>query len=452
MKVTREFDLPSLPAAAMRMLRMMSEPEFGISDMTEIIRADPALTAKLLKVANSADSGGSRRVTDLSRAVVMIGMRKVTAIALSFSLANESMHSGVYQELYRQFWFRSLVVALSAEIIARQFTDVLPSDAFVTGLLCHVGHLAALKEFPEFYASSLLELNDPSLRDDCPVVPDGRSSRELTLAMASKWNLPPDSIAAMRTAEPNEASPNPLRRVLQVAELFGDFFDGTNRPQALACIDALLCEEMAVPEQKLHGVMNGIRQQLREYEDLFNLDLDELMSAADMLAEAKDYLSSLVFSEHERVARPSNVALERLVVNWLDQGDQSGKFPAAMFVFNIDEQGASPEWAHGMLHDKLVAQLPADVELHVLEERQLLLLTCCDSEQAFTELGRQLQDMLRTDSIPKRGSSFHCVGTLCTLCRQNPEARATFVESVTNMTERSNPRAASHNIEFWVTP
>ncbi|MCA9031615.1 MAG: HDOD domain-containing protein [Planctomycetaceae bacterium] len=455
MKVTRELELPSLPTAAMRMLRMMSEPEFGISDMTEIIRADPALTAKLLKVANSADSGSARRVTDLSRAVVMIGMRKVTAIALSFSLSNESMRSGAYQKWYAHFWFRSLVVALAAEIVAREFTDVLLSDAFVTGLLCHVGHLAALNEFPEYYAASQLELEDPAMRDDCPTVPDGRSARELTLAMASKWNLPPDSVNAMRTGEAEDATRSELRRIIQVAEAFGDFFDGTNRPQALARIDSLLCEEMGVAEQKLHGVLSHIRHQLGEYEDLFNLDLEELMSAAEMLAEAKDYLSSLVFNEAAGARRPSNAALERRVVNWLDLRERPGQFPAAMFVFRIEGTGAPvdlAEWFNQTMREKMPLSIRQEIELHVLENEQLLLLIWCSSEQAFTELGWQLWDALRTNPISEQGASFHCLGTLCTMCGRDPNARSSFLESVASMTDRAHPKAGAHNMEFWVTP
>ena len=78
--------LPSMPYAAMRVVELTQKDDVSVNEITQVIRTDPALTAKLLQTANSPLFGLAKKVGSLEQATVTLGLRAVKVMALSFSL------------------------------------------------------------------------------------------------------------------------------------------------------------------------------------------------------------------------------------------------------------------------------------------------------------------------------------------------------------------------------
>ena len=86
--------LPTLPAAAVRLVELSKSPETTIQDLRKVIQTDPVISAKVLAAANSSFFGLRCEVTSLDKAALLLGPSLLTAIALTFYLAQQSVVPG----------------------------------------------------------------------------------------------------------------------------------------------------------------------------------------------------------------------------------------------------------------------------------------------------------------------------------------------------------------------
>lgn len=141
-------ELSSLPQTLSEVLRILRDDNASTKDLAEVLAKDPALTAKILRIVNSPYYGAGREITTLTQAVMTLGMRAVSALALSTSIYDLSGKWEVTIDRQR-FWRHSLEVAMAARMIARESGYAYPEEAFICGLLHDIGILILEKSFPE---------------------------------------------------------------------------------------------------------------------------------------------------------------------------------------------------------------------------------------------------------------------------------------------------------------
>lgn len=140
-------ELSSLPQTLAEVLRVVKDENSSAQDLAKVLMRDPALTAKVLRIVNSPFYGG-REVTSVTQAVVTLGIRAITALALSTSIYDMT---GSWQFAVERprFWRHSLQVALASRSIAEAIRYPHPEEPFVCGLLHDLGILVLEKSFPE---------------------------------------------------------------------------------------------------------------------------------------------------------------------------------------------------------------------------------------------------------------------------------------------------------------
>ena len=106
-------NLPSLPAVALRIIEASKDPDITLHEVSEIISSDPAISIKLLKVANSPLYSQRRSLNNLREALTLLGFNAALTIALSFSLL-QSLKSDADHEGY---WKRSILAASIARLL-----------------------------------------------------------------------------------------------------------------------------------------------------------------------------------------------------------------------------------------------------------------------------------------------------------------------------------------------
>lgn len=151
-------NLPTLAPIAVRMLELTSNADADIRDLTNVLRGDQSLTAKILSVANSGAFGARGRITSLDQALVRLGFRMVRNVVLAVTVfgyfPEEPAADADQDRLDRtEFWKHSLAVALLSQRIARRIGNrsVLPDEAFLAGLLHDLGKVALDAVFPKAY-------------------------------------------------------------------------------------------------------------------------------------------------------------------------------------------------------------------------------------------------------------------------------------------------------------
>jgi len=141
-------ELSSLPQVLAEVLKVSSNDKSSAADLAKVIMKDPALTAKLLRVVNSPFCGQAREVTSIKQAVLTLGIRTVTALALSTSVYDLTNKINALIDR-KKFWRHSLEVAIASRMIAEKIGYESPEEAFVAGLLHDIGVLILESSFPE---------------------------------------------------------------------------------------------------------------------------------------------------------------------------------------------------------------------------------------------------------------------------------------------------------------
>jgi HD-like signal output (HDOD) protein len=133
-------ELSSLPQILTEVIQVSSNPDSSASELAAVIMKDPALTAKMLRIANSPYYGPIRQITTVQQTVVTLGQRTVTAVALSTSIYAKinSIESAIDR---KRFWRHSLEVAIAARMIAKAIGYEPSDEAFTAGLLHEIGTL-----------------------------------------------------------------------------------------------------------------------------------------------------------------------------------------------------------------------------------------------------------------------------------------------------------------------
>lgn len=136
-----EGSLPSLSAVALKLVELASDEACSAKDLADLIRKDPSLAVRLLRLANSALFHSRQPVTTLEQAVVKVGFHRLRLMALSLSLRDTFPMGTVGNLDYEKFWRSSLYRALLAKSLARRMKTCGPEEAFVAGLILEIGLL-----------------------------------------------------------------------------------------------------------------------------------------------------------------------------------------------------------------------------------------------------------------------------------------------------------------------
>ena len=140
-------DLPSFPEIALQVRRILSDPNTRVDQIVRVVGSEPALAARLLRIANSAAINRSgRNVTDLRTAIARIGHNMVRSASISFSM-NQIRKGNKLAKLaphLNDLWERSTYVAAYAYVLARTCTRVNADEAMLTGMMHGIGKLYIL--------------------------------------------------------------------------------------------------------------------------------------------------------------------------------------------------------------------------------------------------------------------------------------------------------------------
>lgn len=186
--------LPSPKGAAMQVLLLSQMEDVTNQQIAYAIQADPALSSRLIKLANSPAAHQVRPIISVVDAVAVLGMNTVRQIVLALSLVDSSRSLVCQHFDYQDFWSHSLLTAIAAQslVVSRNIGSVSAEEVFVLGLLASVGSLALATAYPQEYSvilekclanpdASLIELEQKEF---------GFDHKLLGKEMLADWRMP----------------------------------------------------------------------------------------------------------------------------------------------------------------------------------------------------------------------------------------------------------------------
>lgn len=224
--------LPSPSGVALAVMELCRQEDAGLEQIAQAVRADPALTGRIVKFANAAAHGNHRPVVSISDAIRMVGTGTVRQVVLGFSLLGQYRAGACKPFDYNRYWSRSLAMAIATQMLCTRVRSVAPDEAFTCGLLATVGTLALATLYPEEYGQLISEQGQVSGAALAQVERQrfATDHLELSAALMEDWYMPRLFVTAAANHEALEDAQLPegsreytLCSVLSLAAQLADF-------------------------------------------------------------------------------------------------------------------------------------------------------------------------------------------------------------------------------------
>ncbi|MFN8548138.1 MAG: HDOD domain-containing protein [Candidatus Eisenbacteria bacterium] len=237
--------VPALPAAALRAMRLMQDPDVSVPALVTTIEYDASLTAGVLQQANSPFFGGMRKVATIKEAVVRLGINNLRRVVLAAAFEPMARQPILGYDLPPgSLWEHSVAVAAGVERLAAAIRVPLPAHAFTAAILIDVGKIllgTAIKV-------DVAPLIDHAYKnrvtfDAAEREVLGIDHAEVGATLLESWNLPAEVVSVVRWHHDPDSCPGDRLAVdlvhmadaLAVVLGIGDGIDGLNyRPAASA--------------------------------------------------------------------------------------------------------------------------------------------------------------------------------------------------------------------------
>jgi len=198
--VAKMEDLPTIPAAAARVLELAADPDAAARDVADAVAMDPSLTARVLRIVNSVAYGMSRQIKTINHAVVIMGQSALRSAVIGASVGAEMAINAERCGLAPlAFWTHSATCAIGSRLLARSFKMRNPGEAFVAGLLHDMGRLVLARYFPEQHRQALGLVKAEGLSiEEAEQKVLGCAHSHMGEWLAERWSLPEDIRCAAR--------------------------------------------------------------------------------------------------------------------------------------------------------------------------------------------------------------------------------------------------------------
>lgn len=277
--------LPSPAGVGMQILQLTQQEDCGLDEITKVVRSDPSLTGRILKVANtftgSRPGNAAPAAPPLEEAVLRIGFASLRDLVLGFSLISNNPKATCRAFDYGAFWHVSLGRAVAAQYLTELGGRGGASESYVCGLLCGMGRLGLAASHPERY-SRILEsegADDPETLVSMETREFGINHRELTDALLADWGFPQrlalaaatyQQVVAADFAEPSNLKI--LRRTLQAADgVVGAITANLATAEALPETLRSGLKELEIEDTQVANALTSIRTTWREWGALLNV-------------------------------------------------------------------------------------------------------------------------------------------------------------------------------------
>lgn len=184
-------DLPTPPGVAEQIISLSSNANSDIAVLTDIVSLDPALTVKMLRMANTPIYAQQGKVDCLKQAVMLFGWNGTLNLALSFSLVSNITPSTGDGLDYDFFWKRSIASAVACRHLGKVMgVNSRKEDLFLPGLLQDIGMLALDKAIPELYIGIRNQQHQHKNIKKLELEKLGIDHAHVGAWLLGRWNLP----------------------------------------------------------------------------------------------------------------------------------------------------------------------------------------------------------------------------------------------------------------------
>jgi putative nucleotidyltransferase with HDIG domain len=275
--VSEVSDLVSLPEVYQRVNTVIENPQSTADSVGKVISQDPALTARLLKIANSPFYGFASEIETVSKAVAVLGTKKIRDLVLASSLS--SVFDGISSDLVsmQAFWKHSVFCGLIARNIAFETRKAQGEFVFIAGLLHDIGKLVICSKLPDLAREASLMVAEGAgniALNDAEQKIMGFDHAQVGGELVQHWKLP---VSLQECVEyhhdPGKAKDNPVEvAIVSMANIITNFAEQeTGADFDPAKIDPLAWQVTGLESELIEPLISGAQAQISEVQSLLSM-------------------------------------------------------------------------------------------------------------------------------------------------------------------------------------
>ena len=321
-KILRCPTLPSLPAVAVKVIDLTSNPSVRMDELAKTIQNDQGLAAKILRTVNSSFYGLRKPCSTIHAAIVMLGLGPVKTLALGFSLVSAVGKGGDAFD-YSAYWRRGLYTAVAAKAFAEAARIKQADEAFLGGLLQDVGVMAMYRALGKEYLDIMAETGG----DHRKLVQSELAAYEVQHAdvgsmLAERWKLPRELVLPVKYHERPTAAPMEcaeLIRVVAIGNLVHDTLTDTDPTPSMRKLYDRASQWLNLDANEVESALARTHQGVKELSAVFSLQTGAAADLDAILARAKEQTATVI-----RSTTGGADGLEGLVVDGADEDALTG--------------------------------------------------------------------------------------------------------------------------------
>ena len=261
-----EFQLPPVPELALRLRTALEDDSTDRRQIVELISAEPAVAATLLRTANCV-ALGFRATSDLSQAISRLGLKQVQAIVTAVLVQGQfEADTDSTRNTTKTLWDHAIASATVAKHLAKR-ESYSPDDAFLAGLLHGIGRLLVL------WALDRLGQVDTELALTPAAVDELVEALQYELGFSTlwSWNFTEDICEAARALNPEEANPTgTISRIVRAADLIAQKLGMHPRPDPdVELLDDATIQSFDIGEEDMAALLVDLEREIDEVKSAF---------------------------------------------------------------------------------------------------------------------------------------------------------------------------------------
>jgi len=313
--ISGQINLPSPPAIAAQILSTIQNRESSLEDLEKIISTDPALTGKVLRIANSAFYSLPYKVSNVNRALSILGTNVIKNIALSFVIAGTLRDGAESSFDFNYFWRRSVTAAVAAELVASLIHEK-DEDIFVTGLLQDIGILIMYLSKGQEYTAALEQCITGSGTDMINLERQMYQfdHQQLGCAFLESWGIPQSIVIPICCHHEPDLAPKEVQRtcsILYVSNLLSAIYSSSETTENVRELQTKMAAFFNIEAAETRLLLDDVGQKTLDILNIFEIDSGRMKPYSQMLQEANNELSKL------------NLTYEQLVLELKESKEKS---------------------------------------------------------------------------------------------------------------------------------
>lgn len=307
-------NLPTLPGVAVRVIELGRDPDIDATEVARMVSMDPALSAKLLRIANSPMYAMRRRVENLRQALMLIGLNAALTLALSFSLVSRLQQQKSRSIDHARYWRRSLLGGIAARAAGEALQLRGQEELFLAGLLQDIGILVLDTALGEEYGrlASVPLTDDELLREERRVLQTDHA--EVGAWLLERWELAEPLCEAVRESHARELPGvkdrefDAFRRCVNLSGRIADVWLASDHEAASREAAAAASRLFGMRREAVGAILARVGRAVPETAALFEVELVTPGDLAAVLQQAQEVLMIRNLKMIEEVTRARHKA------------------------------------------------------------------------------------------------------------------------------------------------